>query len=572
MVGAILSDLGPFKGIESNQAMLEHGYIHHEHLPLETRDGRKLIVEFVANVCQADDKKVIQCNIRDVTTRKNTEDEMRSLNARLEQDVIESKVQLQAAEAALNSRKTPDFSRDPRRKKLALTFGVMAIGMVIAICWHGWEGWGQGQDYPYNTFLFPPSLRFGDLMDPYGHSALPSPYQNQFSIYFPFAYVVLRWLAYFHLLPLTLSYLYVVLVSMGLFATLVIALRPITYCWMERSAYAAGLLACSYPFLMGLDRANLELMVDFFIAGALLYFRKQRWVPGLIFLLPAICLKAYPILLMALFLRPKHWVKIPIVMTAFLAISLGCLVSFAETIEENWRLWQNNLATFKELYVIQNWGFSGSAGAWNVCKALMIVKDYVVHSTVNDVLPVDQLHFAYDIYLDFVFGMGLLALIYVILIEREFFRRAVLLLLVVIFAPPSSGDYKLVLAQIALMTFILLPTQRRHDLWITALLAFVLVPKKEILLPFLGPTDSGGTNDVAVGILINPLCILIAMGLLIRDGFQPAIGRYIGRRFFWIISPIGLFVVKGVRKALVRDKVACKRNSDSPAHSEGHPR
>ncbi len=74
MVGKTVGELSPFKDIESNQAMLERlqkdGYVRYEDLPLETRDGRHIAVEFVSNVYQAGDNKVIQCNIRDITERK----------------------------------------------------------------------------------------------------------------------------------------------------------------------------------------------------------------------------------------------------------------------------------------------------------------------------------------------------------------------------------------------------------------------------------------------------------------------------------------------------------------------
>src|SRR6266498_5349930 len=50
MVGQTVGELSPFKDFESNQAMLERlqkdGYIRYDNLPLETKDGRKVAVEF----------------------------------------------------------------------------------------------------------------------------------------------------------------------------------------------------------------------------------------------------------------------------------------------------------------------------------------------------------------------------------------------------------------------------------------------------------------------------------------------------------------------------------------------
>jgi two-component sensor histidine kinase len=45
-------------------------YVRYEDLPLETSGGKQIHVEFVSNVYLVDNKRVIQCNIRDITERK----------------------------------------------------------------------------------------------------------------------------------------------------------------------------------------------------------------------------------------------------------------------------------------------------------------------------------------------------------------------------------------------------------------------------------------------------------------------------------------------------------------------
>ena len=85
MIGKTVGELSPFRDLGSHQAMLEElhrgGYVRHEDLPLETKDGRNIAVEFVSNVYLAGDKKVIQCNVRDITERKKAESRLKVLEA-----------------------------------------------------------------------------------------------------------------------------------------------------------------------------------------------------------------------------------------------------------------------------------------------------------------------------------------------------------------------------------------------------------------------------------------------------------------------------------------------------------
>ncbi len=73
-LGKRLWEIGPFKNIKASKAsfleLQDKGYVRFEDLPLETKDGRQIAVEFVSNVYLVNHHKVIQCNIRDITERK----------------------------------------------------------------------------------------------------------------------------------------------------------------------------------------------------------------------------------------------------------------------------------------------------------------------------------------------------------------------------------------------------------------------------------------------------------------------------------------------------------------------
>jgi diguanylate cyclase (GGDEF)-like protein/PAS domain S-box-containing protein len=80
LIGRSLWEIGAFLDIKrSKKAFRElqkKSYIRYEDLPLESKDGRRIEVEFVSNMYPVNGDKVIQCNIRDISVRKQSERKM----------------------------------------------------------------------------------------------------------------------------------------------------------------------------------------------------------------------------------------------------------------------------------------------------------------------------------------------------------------------------------------------------------------------------------------------------------------------------------------------------------------
>lgn len=83
LIGKELWQIGLFKDVDESKAAMrelqENRYIRYEDIPLETKDGRGIDVEFVSNVYSEDRQSVIQCNIRDITERKRLENQLKQV-------------------------------------------------------------------------------------------------------------------------------------------------------------------------------------------------------------------------------------------------------------------------------------------------------------------------------------------------------------------------------------------------------------------------------------------------------------------------------------------------------------
>jgi PAS domain S-box-containing protein len=86
LIGKELWEIGLFRDREASRTAVrelqEHGYIRYENLPLETKGGARKDVEFVSNVYSVGRQRVIQCNIRDITDRKRSEDALKEADHR----------------------------------------------------------------------------------------------------------------------------------------------------------------------------------------------------------------------------------------------------------------------------------------------------------------------------------------------------------------------------------------------------------------------------------------------------------------------------------------------------------
>ncbi|PRC94295.1 PAS domain-containing sensor histidine kinase [Solimicrobium silvestre] len=88
-LGKKLWEVGSFADVAESKNMFAElqttGYVRYEDLPLKTKSGELIEVEFVSNTYECEDIKVIQCNIRNISQRKQVERELIESKAHLHQ-------------------------------------------------------------------------------------------------------------------------------------------------------------------------------------------------------------------------------------------------------------------------------------------------------------------------------------------------------------------------------------------------------------------------------------------------------------------------------------------------------
>jgi PAS domain S-box-containing protein len=77
LIGKKFWETAPFKDVSASRTaflkLQKESHFRFENLPLETKDGRYRNVDFISNVYQVDSQKIVHCNIRDITERRQVE-------------------------------------------------------------------------------------------------------------------------------------------------------------------------------------------------------------------------------------------------------------------------------------------------------------------------------------------------------------------------------------------------------------------------------------------------------------------------------------------------------------------
>ena len=147
-----LFEIGLLKDEAASQAafreLLASGSIRYDDLPLKTKSGQSIEVEFVSNLYQEGDQQVIQCNIRDITARKKNERSLRDADLKLSLHAaeLESVVNRRTHELRLSNQQLETFVASITRDLRAPLRSMQGFSQLL-VQDHAAKLNQQGRDY-----------------------------------------------------------------------------------------------------------------------------------------------------------------------------------------------------------------------------------------------------------------------------------------------------------------------------------------------------------------------------------------------------------------------------------------
>lgn len=363
--------------------------------------------------------------------------------------------------------------------------------------------------YPNSTFLFNPDDRFGDFvnmidacksLDPYNlQNKLPSVYFPLSNLFFYLVFVICK-------MDISTSILFFIAIFLVL---LFIMLKSNVRGTNKQTFFFLLALLLSYPVLFSLDRLNLELYLFIFIFLFIYFYNKNQYTIAVLFLSFAICMKLYPILFLAIFLKKKEYKPIIYATLFSFFFTFTSLSLFKGGVIININQLLFNLNDFNKDYE----GLSGiqhNSSLYGIIKIIMLtIYKYLfnfdkkaLNDIVNSTLKVPYLFLVF-IYFSFLTT-------YIIFIEKKLWKNIFLIISMIILLPHVSFDYKLLYVIISIVLFLENAHLEKKSTIYAILFALLIIPNSYFYF----------ISDVSVGVIINPILIMIITSLIIHENKQ----------------------------------------------------
>lgn len=392
-------------------------------------------------------------------------------------------------------------------KKISILANIVLVGFVLAVVFHYVLGFYLAKPFPFNTFLYLPSLVFDDFttllpkIKGFAPYTPPSEWQN----YFPLSYLIMAPFAYIKN-KLVASFLFL-LIFVGFFNYMNMKIFKCENLNKIQNFQNIFILTfISYPFLCLVDRGNFDMIIFIFFAFYIFAFQSKKYQTAAILLGIINAFKPFSLLFLILFLFEKRYRELFLsIGTSFLLI-LGGFLIFKGNIFNQISVMVQSWIWFKHIYIYGNgtWGMINNSSLYPLLKFMFCGYNFY------NIMSVATLAKFYGYFSLFcTVAVGILAWK-----EKVFWKRINLIVLYTLLIPNCIYDYKLIFLFVPIYLFVN-SDKGKFDLIYTFLFGLLLIPKHYYIIDLLD-----NVNRFSLSMILNPLIMMIFIGLIIYEQFS----------------------------------------------------
>jgi len=362
--------------------------------------------------------------------------------------------------------------------------------------------------YPINTFLFRPEDRFNDFFNVVNACRENNPYLTPYwlkSNYFPVGNTIFFILSMLGSNYTLLISVYIVFLILYFFFVRSLFGRKIR---IEEYTSFLVLLLLTYPFLMNLDRGNIEVFLFLSVWGFFYFYNKGKTYTGLILLALAISIKLFPGVFLILLLKNKKYKEIVFTILLVILSSVLSMLTFDGSFMDNIKALLNTFADFNNIF--NNWYWKvGLQHNMSLYGAIKLIS-FAIISLFGGIVDNGIFLHALPWYTLGVFLLFILVCIYIVFIEKCEWKNVTLLTIALLILPNVSFDYKLIYILIPLSLFLRQERQSGFRNVYLLLFSLLLIPHNYFYI----------NSDISIAVLIYPFILLVISGLILYEGLQ----------------------------------------------------
>lgn len=392
-----------------------------------------------------------------------------------------------------------------KQNKILLLSNIVLVGFIAAIFYHYVLGGMMHLSYPYDNFLFPPSISFSDFLDLLPHLTGLNPYSppGDWQNYFPLTFILIYPFAF--LKPALTAYIIFGGVLGAVFCVLnFMNIKCEKFNFFQNFQNFFILTFASYPLICLFDRGNVDMLIFPLFAAFVYALKKDKFVLGAVILAVINSMKPFSLLFLLLFLFKKKFKEFFLCGIINALLVFGGFMFFKGTMLDQMNILMQSWIYMKKSFILS----TNSMGMFGESSMFMPLK--LLFCKMGLPFSISTVKFA-GFYNWFSIAMTALTAVLVYR-EKIFWKQIMFLTVYMVLVPMISMDYKLVFLYVPIWLFLNTKEKTRFDIFYVILLGLLFIPKNIIFL-------LSQTEWFSLSIILNPIILALIFGLLTVQQF-----------------------------------------------------